>query len=557
MFFRPQHFHFYGDRRNRHERHRRGAAQPRLQISGSDLKLSPTTERLAGLGARIYEGHAAANVAGARALVVSSAVDEQNPEVQEARRLQIPVIPRGELLAELMRLKYGIAVAGSHGKTTTTSMAATILNCAGLDPTVVVGGKVGTMGGSNARVGHSDFLVVESDESDGSFLKLAPILAVVTNIDREHLDHYPSLDAIRAAFIEFVNKVPFYGAAIVCLDDANVQGILPPSAAAPSPTAPPRRPIWKPARSPAALFERFPAALPRGHDLGRFHLRIPGRHNVLNATAAVAVALELEVKAGRDSRSAGQFSGVDRRFQVRGKERGITVVDDYGHHPTEIRATLDGARLCGFRAHPRAVPAAPLHAHLPPDGRIRARLPSGRQRVRAGHLRRLGKAHRRRDGRGAGGAHPAVRPPRRGIRGHASTRGVERLLGVARPGDLVLTLGAGNVWQAGDVACASTAMAAFKLRDYLSTDPRFALSRDRRMRCSSAGCATHREGAARLRRRFRPRNSPCRWPSGAAVCWRSIGWKMLRSRASGRTAWWCASASASRWRSSTWAAAWR
>ena len=179
------------------------------------------------MGARIYEGHAAANVAGARALVVSSAVDEQNPEVQEARRLQIPVIPRGEMLAELMRLKYGIAVAGSHGKTTTTSMTATILNHAGLDPTVVVGGRVGTMGGSNARVGHSDFLVAEADESDGSFLKLAPIIAVVTNIDREHLDHYPSLEAIQAAFIEFVNKVPFYGAVIVCLDDANVQGILP------------------------------------------------------------------------------------------------------------------------------------------------------------------------------------------------------------------------------------------------------------------------------------------------------------------------------------------
>src|SRR6202040_197365 len=196
-------------------------------ISGSDLKLTPVTDRLAKLGATIYEGHNAANVAGAKALVVSSAVDEQNPEVQEARRLQIPVIPRGELLAELMRLKYGIAVAGSHGKTTTTSMTATIMNYAGLDPTVVVGGRVGTMGGSNARVGHSDFLVVESDESEGSFLKLAPIIAVVTNIDREHLDHYADLDAIRAAFLEFVNKVPFYGAVIVCLDDANVQGLLP------------------------------------------------------------------------------------------------------------------------------------------------------------------------------------------------------------------------------------------------------------------------------------------------------------------------------------------
>jgi len=224
------------------------------EISGSDLRLSPTTERLAALGARIHEGHAASNLAGARALVVSSAVDEQNPEVVEARRLQIPVIPRGELLAELMRLKYGIAVAGSHGKTTTTSMAATILNCAGLDPTVVVGGKVATMGGTNARLGRSDFLLAEADESDGSFVKLAPIVAVVTNIDREHLDHYPSLEAIQAAFIEFVNKVPFYGAAIVCLDDANVQGILPRSAGARLPTAPPRRPIWKPARLPVVPF---------------------------------------------------------------------------------------------------------------------------------------------------------------------------------------------------------------------------------------------------------------------------------------------------------------
>src|SRR5580658_182114 len=219
MFFRPQHLHFTGIGGIGMS----GIAEVLLnlgyQISGSDARLSPITERLAGMGARVYEGHQASNVAGARALVVSSAVDPQNPELLEARRLQIPIIPRGELLAELMRLKYGVAVAGSHGKTTTTSMTATILNSAGQDPTVVVGGRVSTMGGSNARVGHSDFLVVESDESDGSFLKLAPIVAVVTNIDREHLDHYASLDDIEAAFIEFVNRVPFYGACIVCLAD--------------------------------------------------------------------------------------------------------------------------------------------------------------------------------------------------------------------------------------------------------------------------------------------------------------------------------------------------
>src|SRR5215475_13136108 len=227
MFFRRQHLHFTGIGGIGMS----GIAEVLLNlgytISGSDVKLSPITERLASLGARVFEGHAASNITGARALVISSAVDEQNPEVLEARRLQIPVIPRGELLAELMRLKYGIAVAGSHGKTTTTSMTAAILNHAGLDPTVVVGGRVGAMGGSNARVGHSDFLVVESDESDGSFLKLSPIVAIVTNIDREHLDHYPSLDAIEAAFVEFLNKIPFYGACIVCLDDPNVQAILP------------------------------------------------------------------------------------------------------------------------------------------------------------------------------------------------------------------------------------------------------------------------------------------------------------------------------------------
>src|SRR3954447_18843356 len=217
MFFRPQHLHFTGIGGIGMS----GIAEVMLnlgyRISGSDVKLSAITERLAGMGATVYEGHQSSNITGARALVVSSAVDEQNPEVQEARRIGIPVIPRGELLAELMRLKFGIAIAGSHGKTTTTSMVATILSHAGLDPTVVVGGRVSSMGGSNARLGSSQFLVVESDESDGSFLKLSPILAVVTNIDREHLDHYSGIEEIRDAFTEFINKVPFYGAAIVCL----------------------------------------------------------------------------------------------------------------------------------------------------------------------------------------------------------------------------------------------------------------------------------------------------------------------------------------------------
>ena len=449
MFFRPQHVHFTGIGGIGMS----GIAEVLLnlgyQISGSDVRLSPITQRLEGMGARIFEGHAASNVAGARALVVSSAVDEQNSELQEARRLQIPVIPRGELLAELMRLKYGIAVAGSHGKTTTTSMTATILNSAGLDPTVVVGGRVGTMGGSNARVGHSDFLVVESDESDGSFLKLAPIVAVVTNIDREHLDHYPSLDAIRAAFIEFVNKVPFYGAAIVCLDDANVQGILP---------AIKRRTITYGTSAQADVEASEIVCGPfasdfrlryRTTDLGHFHLPVPGRHNVLNATAAVVVALELEVKPDAIREGLATFQGVDRRFQTRGVEGGVTVIDDYGHHPTEIRATLDAARLCGFRR---------VHVLFQPH-----------RYTRTFHLmEEFAGAFNQADSLFVMDIYAASEKPIEGVTaeslverirqfGHRGVeyvgsidRGVTALASVAEEGDAVLTLGAGSVWQAGD-----------------------------------------------------------------------------------------------------------
>ncbi len=449
MFFRPQHLHFTGIGGIGMS----GIAEVLLnlgyQISGSDSKLSPITERLAGMGARVYEGHQASNVTGARALVVSSAVDPQNPELVEARRLQIPIIPRGELLAELMRLKYGIAVAGSHGKTTTTSMAATILNYAGLDPTVVVGGRVGTMGGSNARVGHSDFLVVESDESDGSFLKLAPIIAVVTNIDREHLDHYASLEVIMAAFVEFVNKVPFYGATIVCLDDPNVQTILP---------AITRRTITYGTSAQADMeateiggghFANDFRLRYRSSDLGRFHLRIPGRHNVLNAMAAVAVAMELDVAPETIREALATFSGVDRRFQVRGKERGITVVDDYGHHPTEIRATLSGARECGFRR---------IHVLFQPH-----------RYTRTFHLMdEFARAFHQADRVFVLDIYAASEKPIEGVTaeslverlrqfGHRGAeyvggidRAVEAVAAVAQDGDMVLTLGAGNVWQAGE-----------------------------------------------------------------------------------------------------------
>jgi UDP-N-acetylmuramate--alanine ligase len=349
MFFKPQHVHFVGIGGIGMS----GIAEVLLtlgyEVSGSDLKLSPITERLVKLGAKVYSGHQAENVAGAKAVVVTSALDNCNPEILEARRLQIPVIPRGELLAELMRLKFGIAIAGSHGKTTTTSMVASILNCANMDPTVVVGGRVAGMQGSNARVGKSSILVVESDESDGSFLKLAPIVAVVTNIDREHLDHYASLAEIQAAFTDFINKIPFYGAAVICMDDPNVQQIFP---------AIQRRTITY-GRSAQVDLEIQSIVLSSGGsdfsvrrssgELGKFHLNVPGLHNVLNATAAIGVGLEMEVGLDQIREGLAAFSGVDRRFSLRGVERGITVIDDYGHHPTEIKATLAAARLGPFR----------------------------------------------------------------------------------------------------------------------------------------------------------------------------------------------------------------
>jgi UDP-N-acetylmuramate--alanine ligase len=449
MFFGVQHLHFTGIGGIGMS----GIAEVLLNlgytISGSDLKLTPVTDRLAELGATVYEGHRASNVAGAKALVVSSAVDEQNPEVQEARRLQMPVIPRGELLAELMRLKYGIAVAGSHGKTTTTSMVATVLNHAGLDPTVVVGGKVGTMGGANARVGKSDFLVVESDESDRSFLKLAPILAVVTNIDREHLDCYASLDDIRAAFIEFVNKVPFYGAVILCLADENVQSILP---------AVKRRMITY-GRSAQANIQAVdvkcgPFASDFGvrfneADLGVFHLGVPGEHNVLNALAAVGVALELKVAPDLIRAGLALFNGVDRRFQIRGTQRNITVIDDYGHHPTEIRATLAAARLCGYSR---------IHVIFQPH-----------RYTRTFHLMdEFARSFKQADRVYVLDIYAASEKPIEGVTaealverirqfGHHSPeyvgtigRAVDAVLKHVEPGDAVLTLGAGNVWQAGD-----------------------------------------------------------------------------------------------------------
>jgi UDP-N-acetylmuramate--alanine ligase len=318
-------------------------------VSGSDLKATPVTSRLEKLGAKIYEGHQAANVHGAHVVVISSAVRQDNVEMIEAHRLKIPVIPRAEMLAELMRLKYGIAVAGAHGKTTTTSMVASVLAAAGLDPTFVVGGRV-NHAGSNARVGQGDYMVVEADESDRSFLLLAPVVAVVTTIDREHLDQYSSLEEIQAVFLEFVNRVPFYGTVILCLDEPNVQALLPSV----------KRPVITYGTTSQAdlvisdvklkgLASEFRLTY-RGDDLGIFNLPSPpGIHNVRNAAAAAAVALSLTVPADLIRAGLEKFSGVGRRFEVKGVYAGVTLIDDYGHHPAEIRATLEAARGCGYK----------------------------------------------------------------------------------------------------------------------------------------------------------------------------------------------------------------
>ncbi len=319
-----------------------------MRVSGSDLKRSPATDRLAALGATIYEGHDAANVAGATVVVTSSAVSRTNPEVVEAHARKIPVIQRAEMLAELMRLKYGIAIAGMHGKTTTTSMVAAVLAAGGLDPTVVVGGRVGALG-SNARLGKSHFLVAEADESDRSFLKLSPILAVVTNLDREHMDCYHDMEDVERAYLEFMDKVPFYGAVTACVDNDLLRGILPRAKRrvctyGERTEADFRMEIL--ARGQAECLARF-QVWEGGVPLGPFELHVPGKHNVLNATAAVAIARQLGVGPEQISEGLKSFRGVDRRFQPKGVVRGVSVVDDYGHHPTEILATLAAARECG------------------------------------------------------------------------------------------------------------------------------------------------------------------------------------------------------------------
>jgi UDP-N-acetylmuramate--alanine ligase len=423
-------------------------------VSGSDLKRSPVTERLASLGATVFEGHAAANVVGAGVVVVSSAVHSHNPEVVEARARKIPVIQRAEMLAELMRLKYGIAIAGMHGKTTTTSMVASVLTAGGLDPTVVVGGRVDTMG-SNARLGQSQYLVAEADESDRSFLRLSPILAVVTNLDREHMDCYRDMADVEDAFVQFMDKVPFYGACVACADDPRLAQILPRVS----------RRVFTYGASPGADFVlRMLPAAPMEEDSGPGHCRsrfevaaagevcgplelhVPGTHNVLNATAAVAIAAQLEIKPEAIAEGLRSFRGVDRRFQIKGCVRGVTVVDDYGHHPTEIRATLRAARDCGYGAvHVIFQPHRFTRTHDLMEEFVHAFddaesvevldiYAASEEPIPGVTAQALVKSIQQNHGEGDGIAYAT-----------SSDEAISRALARAKEGDVILTLGAGNV----------------------------------------------------------------------------------------------------------------
>ncbi|MFH0728953.1 MAG: UDP-N-acetylmuramate--L-alanine ligase [Pseudomonadota bacterium] len=314
-------------------------------VSGSDLRDSDITRRLSKLGGTLFQGHDASQIAGADVVVTSSAVRSENPEVLGARQAGIPVIPRAEMLAELMRLKYSIAVAGSHGKTSTTSIVAALLAEGGLDPTVVIGGKLRSIG-TNAVLGQGDFIVAEADESDGSFLKMAPTIAVVTNIDREHLDFYPDLAAVQRSFLSFIDRIPFYGRAVLCLDDEPVQAIIPEI----------KKPFFTYGLSPQADFqarhvsyEGMKSRFDVYHNetaLGEITLNLPGQHNVYNSLAGIAVGVELEIPFQVMKRALETLSGVQRRMEVKGEYNDILVVDDYGHHPTEIKATLHAAREC-------------------------------------------------------------------------------------------------------------------------------------------------------------------------------------------------------------------
>ncbi len=420
------------------------------KVSGSDLRASDTTERLAKLGGEICIGHAAENLTNVDVVVTSTAVQEDNPEVAEARSRMVPVIPRAEMLAELMRMKYGIAIAGTHGKTTTTSMVATVLTHGGIDPTIVIGGKLNTLG-TNAKLGQGKFLVAEADESDGSFLKLSPTIAVVTNIDADHLDFYTGgLEQIKDTFVDFINKIPFYGLAVFCLDDRNIAEIIPRVK---------KRFVTYGLSSQADIrathvrlegFNTSFVAHYKGYRMGEVKFSMPGAHNVLNALACIAVAMELDVPFAQIQEGFAQFGGVGRRFQVKGEVNDIMVIDDYGHHPTEIKATLSAAKsgwperrlVVAFQPH-RYTRTKELFDEFvtcfyDADVLVLTDIYAASEQpivgISAEALVQQIKKHGQRD--------VSCVADRLAVPDH--------LAKIVRPGDIVITLGAGNIWQAGE-----------------------------------------------------------------------------------------------------------
>ncbi|HSB05522.1 MAG TPA: UDP-N-acetylmuramate--L-alanine ligase [Thermodesulfobacteriota bacterium] len=418
------------------------------QISGSDLKETEVTRRLEALGCKIFYGHRRENIQEADVVVVSSAVRKGNPEVEVAEQRLIPVIPRAEMLAELMRMKVGIAIAGTHGKTTTTSLIATVLAAGGLDPTVVIGGRLNSLG-SNARLGQGDFLVAEADESDGSFVKLMPTIAVVTNIDPEHLDYYRGIEEIREAFLNFVNKIPFFGLAVLCLDHPNVQSLIPGLKKRFTTYGLTTQADFQ---AKEIVFEGLSTSFDVLHqrsEVGRLKIQMPGLHNVYNALATVATAFELNIPFNTVQETLRHFSGIQRRFHVKGEKQGTLIVDDYGHHPVEIKATLRAARtgwerriVVVFQPHrytrTQTLFNDFLTAFYDADVLILTDIyPAGEDRIEGVEAKKLFEGIR-----DYGHKDVAYLSNKKEI--------VDHLLGIVRPGDLVITLGAGDIWQISD-----------------------------------------------------------------------------------------------------------
>ena len=418
-------------------------------ISGSDVRESEVTRRLQALGCEVSYGHRKENVKEADVVVYSSAVRKDNPEVKVAEERLIPVIPRAEMLAELMRMKIGVAIAGTHGKTTTTSLISTVLAAAGLDPTVVIGGRLNSLG-TNARLGQGDYLVAEADESDGSFVKLMPTIAVVTNIDPEHLDHYQGgIEEIREAFLSFVNKIPFFGLAVLCLDHPNIQSLIP---RLKKRFATYGLTTQADFQAKEVAFEGLSTSFDVLHqrkELGRLKIRMPGLHNVYNSLATLATAFELDIPFATVQEALRDFSGIQRRFQIKGEKRGVLVVDDYGHHPVEIVATLRAART-GFQR--RIVVVFQPHRYTRTQTLFQEFLtafndadvliltdiyPAGEDRIEGVDARRLSEGIRDH------GHKDVTFIPDKG-------KILDHLLQTVKSGDLVITLGAGDIWQVSD-----------------------------------------------------------------------------------------------------------